>query len=274
MTLDTPSFLDCVLITGASSGIGKEFAKQLAPLSLHLILVARRDERLKEVQSALTSQHPQLQITVYTCDLTFEDEREQLFNNLSTSGIRPTLLINNAGLGDYGEFTESRWNKIKDMIEVNMTALTHLCYLFLPGMKDLRNGAIINVSSIASLVPISDFAVYAATKAYVTSFSEALRSELRGDGIPVLTVCPGPVHTEFGEVAAREGKKYEHKGFEQLYVSQEEVVLDALTALLEDKPRVYPGWKVALFATTLTILPFFLVRSFNAKRTRKIPSDD
>lgn len=269
MPADAPPYLDCVLITGASAGLGCEFALQLAPFSNHLVLVARREQRLKEIKDALLSVHPDLRVTTVSCDLSLEEKREKLLNYLETSEISPTLLINNAGLGDYGEFSASEWGKIRSMMEVNMSALTHLTYGLLPAMREKGYGAIMNVSSVASLVPIPDFTVYAATKAYVTSFGEGLRAELAEENISVLTVCPGPVKTEFGKVAARENEEFHAKGYEALYVEAKTVVTDSLNALFRNAPRVYPGRKVAFFANAIDALPSIAVRAFNSFRPRQ-----
>ncbi len=270
MSPDVPSYLDCALITGASSGLGREFANQLAPVTQHLILVARRQDRLAKARDEIISEHPSIKITPIVSDLSIEEERESLISYLKEHRISPTLLINNAGLGDYGEFTSSKWEKIHSMMEVNMAALTHLSYSLLPEMKARGNGAILNISSLASILPIADFAVYAATKAYVTSFGEALRAELQEDNIPVLTVCPGPIHTEFGEVAARDGREFEAQGYEYLYVTSKKVVTEALNALFQNKARLYPGWKVAAFAAVVTALPICAIRLFNSNRSRRI----
>lgn len=263
------SFLECALITGASSGLGKEFASQLAPLCENIVLIARREDRLLAQKETLQEQNPSLNVIVIPADLSDENQRVQIFNTLNEKGLTPTLLINNAGLGDYGEFTSSEWEKVRSMLDVNMTALTHLSYHFLAGMKAKGTGAIINISSIASLVPIPDFTVYAATKAYVTSFTESLRSELLEHNIPVLAVCPGPVKTEFGDIAARNGSRFQIDGYNQLQVSAECVVTESLNALFQNKARTYPGWKVAVFATILTALPICLVRAINSKRPRR-----
>ena len=256
----------CALITGASSGIGEEYAQQLAPLCEQLILVARRQDRLLALYTKLTSAYPNLSIIVYATDLSVEKERVGLFNFLQKKSIKPTMLINNAGLGDYGEFTNSQWDRVKDMLEVNMSALTHLTYLLVPEMKANKFGAIINVSSIASLMPLPEFAVYAATKAYVTSFSEAIRIELEEDNISVLTVCPGPINTEFGAVAARKGVSFEDANFDKLKVPTEVVVSESLNALNARKARVYPGLPVVVLATFITLAPICLLRLINSRR--------
>ena len=274
MSAEAPSYLECALITGASSGLGREFALQLAPICEQIVIVARRKDRLVELAKTLTAENSSLQVTPIVSDLSVEQERDALIEFTLKRHIHPTLLVNNAGLGDYGEFAASDWDKIKSMMEVNMVALTHLTYAFLPKMKKSGLGAILNVSSIAGLVPIPDFAVYAATKAYVTSFGEALRTELAEDKIPVLTVCPGPVHTEFGEVAARGEEKFKAKGYEHLYVDSSTVVTESLNALFQNHPRIYPGWKVAVFATLLAALPLFAVRYINSKRPRRMIDDN
>ena len=125
-----------------------------------------------------------------------------------------------------------------------------------------------NVSSLASIVPMPDFAVYAATKAYVTSFSEALRIEVREHGIRVMALCPGPVHTEFGELAGR-GPGTDFGAREWFYVPQEQVVREALEGLAADKPRVYPGLRVALAAAAISLVPIAIIRLVMASRPRK-----
>ena len=197
------SIFSCALVTGASSGLGEEFALQIAPRVSKLVLVARREAQLQKLADRIREEFPQVAVAVYAVDLSEAVQRGKMVETLSANGFLPDLLVNNAGLGDYGEFATSDWEKLQAMLHVNIEALTHLTHSLVPHMIRRGGAAIINVSSLASLIPIPDFAVYAATKAYVTSFSEALRIELREHHIPVLTVCPGPVKTEFGEVARR-----------------------------------------------------------------------
>jgi short-subunit dehydrogenase len=257
----------CALVTGASSGIGLEFARQLAPRTGTLILVARREKLLEEIAADLVSAHPHLRVKIFGSDLIDDAGRNHLINLLSREDLFPDCLVNNAGMGDYGEFRTSEWAKTERMIRLNMEALTHLTHALLPGLM-ARRGAIVNVSSLAGDLPIPDFAVYAATKAYVTSFSEALRLELRDQGVRVLAVCPGPVKTSFGETARRATTtKLPTK--EAFYVPAEKVVRDSLKALLNDRPRVYPGLKVAAAAALIGILPLAAVRLLMASRPRK-----
>lgn len=262
-------FHSCALITGASSGLGEEFAFQLAPRVQKLVLVARREDRLQNIADQLREQFPHVAVAVYCADLTRVSHREELAGMLKERGFIPDLLVNNAGMGDYGEFANAEWERIDAMLRLNVEALTHLTHLILPDMIHRGFGAVVNVSSLASLLPIPDFAVYAATKAYVTSFSEALRIEVREHGISVLAVCPGPVHTEFGEVARSGGGSSDMPFRECFYVAKEQVVADALKALDADRARVYPGWQIAAAAFAISAIPLVLLRLVLASRPRR-----
>ncbi len=261
------SFYNSVLITGASGGIGEEFARQLVFRCHQMILVARREDRLRDLARDLKRQNASLDILYFVVDLTSATEREKFISMLLSNGAKPDLLINNAGMGDYQKFADSNWEKIDNMMQLNMTALTHLTHRLIPQMRERGpgGGAIINVSSLASILPMPEFAVYAATKAYVTSFSEALRLELKGDNIPVMALCPGPVHTEFGSVAMPADAK-ELPGREMFYVDKSVVVKQALIGLSRNKARVYPGWKVALAAAGISLLPLAVIRLVMGKR--------
>ena len=265
---DALSF-SCAVVTGASSGLGEEFALQLAPRVRHLVLVARRAPLLEELSLRIGGMFPHVTVSVVAADLAVFSERERLAQWLAEQGSSPDLLVNNAGLGDYGEFATAEWEKIEAMLRVNIEALTHLAHALVPGMIRNGCGAVINVSSLAGLLPIADFAVYAATKAYVTSFSEALRIELRGHGIPVLAVCPGPVRTGFGAVAHRDERIPGGSMRDLFYVSREQVVRESLTALGRDRARVYPALKTALAAVVISALPLLLLRLAMARRPRR-----
>lgn len=265
----TPNHLPCALITGASAGLGEEFAIQLASISRHLVLVARRGHALETLAERIRRDQPQIEVTVIATDLSTPEGRECLAATLENERLSPDLLVNNAGLGDYGEFATSEWQKIRTMLQVNIEALTHLTRLLLPAMIRRKSGAVIHVSSMASLLPIPDFAVYAATKAYVTSFSEALRIELREHGIQVLAVCPGPVHTEFGSVARRAGQTRVMPGHGLFYITKERVVADTLDALRKNRARIYPGKRTVLAAMLISALPVALLRIAMGFRPRK-----
>jgi len=256
----------CALITGASSGLGVQYARQLAPSCESMVLVARRGDLMEQLAADLRLSHSEITIYCITQDLTVEADRTALFKQLKVNGLVPDLLVNNAGMGDYGDFANAHWSKLDSMLQVNVTALTHLCHGFLPGMIAQGRGAIINVSSLASVLPIPDFAVYAATKAYVSSFSEALRMELREFGIPVLAVCPGPVHTGFGKISMRDENANALPAREGFYTTPEQVVSDSIHALQADKARVYPNWKIAVLAAGISILPMAVVRAVQIYR--------
>jgi short-subunit dehydrogenase len=254
-------FAECtVLITGASAGIGREFARQLAQVVSTMILVARRNDRLEALELELKVINPDLDVYCRQLDLCDQAELKRFCDWLNESGLAVDLLVNNAGLGDRGAFVESKWERVQSMLQVNIQALTYLVYRILPSMRKSGCGAILNVSSVASLVPVPNSAVYAATKAYVTSFSEALRAELRNSNISVTALCPGPVPTEFGDVANREGDEYPAPVPDYLTVSVQEVVRQALHAVARDRARVIPGTLVNLMMTTVAFLPMFVKR--------------
>jgi uncharacterized protein len=255
------------LITGASAGIGREFARQLAGCARSLVLVARRRDRLEELRAELSN--PNLSIHVRVVDLSDQTQIQQLVDSLERDKIDIDLLINNAGLGDMGAFATSDPARVDQILQVNVTALTLLTRTFLPPMIARKRGAILNVSSSAGFLPIAEFSVYAATKAYVNSFSEGLRAELRGSGVSVTALCPGPVHTEFTEVAQRRRSAPLESGPEIVYVSAVEVAHAGLVAVERDRPLVIPGFvmKLGMFLVRLTPLSILRLASrFSAKR--------
>jgi short-subunit dehydrogenase len=250
------------LITGASAGIGREFARQLANRAGSLILVARREQRLNELREELKHQYPNLAISICKTDLADLVQLNEFLAWLDRERMDVDLLINNAGLGDSGAFVTSDPIRNEQMTLVNMVALTMLTRHLLPRMIARRRGGILNVSSSAGFLPIPDFAVYAATKAYVTSFSEALRGELRGTGVSVCALCPGPVHTEFQEVAKRRGAQPD-TGPEFVFVPVDQVVRGALAALELNRPLVIPGFpmKLGMFLVRITPMPILRLLS-------------
>ncbi len=250
------------LITGASAGIGREFARELAGRAATLILVARRFERLEQLRDELITKHPQLHVEIRRTDLTKRDEIDGLLAWIDGQKLAVDFLINNAGLGDLGAFATADPEKLDRVMLVNMVGLTRLTRALLPPMIARKGGAILNVSSSASFLPMANFAVYAATKAYVTSLSEALRSELRGAGVSVTALCPGPVRTEFTEVARRAEGEQEF-GPEFVYVSVEEVVAEALRGVERDRPLVIPGWAMKAGMALVRLAPMPLLRLAN-----------
>lgn len=185
------------LITGASSGLGKEFAKIHAEKGGDLIIVARRKDKLEELQQELQTRH-QVQIKIITKDLTLPEAPKEIYDEIAQENISIEYLINNAGFGGLGKFHERDWEKDLAMINLNIVALTALTRYFLPDFVARNHGKILNVSSTASLLPGPLQAVYYATKAYVTFFSNAIAEELRDTNITVTALLPGATATEFG----------------------------------------------------------------------------
>ena len=247
------------LITGASAGIGREFARQLANRAHTLVLVARREQRLNELRGELLNGNARLNVHVRVADLCDKSQIDELVGWLKQNKIDIDFLINNAGLGDYGSFATSPLERDDEMLQVNVVVPTTLTRRLLPQMVARKHGAILNVSSSAGFLPIPGMAVYAASKAYVNSFSEALRAELSGTGVTVTALCPGPVHTEFGDVAKRPGGEPE-RGPEFVYVSVEKTVRDAIAAIEKDKPLVIPGLAMKLGMSLVRITPMSILR--------------
>jgi uncharacterized protein len=256
------------VITGASAGIGRELTRQLASRAKLLVLAARRRDRLEQLRSELLRVNRAVQVEIRAVDLSNLEQTVQLAGWLANEPI--DFLVNNAGLGDHGSFAAADPIRVNEQIQVNALALTALTRAVLPRMIAQRRGAILNVSSSAGFLPLPDLAVYAATKAYVTSFSEAIRAETRGLGITVTALCPGPVHTEFAEVADREqqGRKVRTS---LAHVSVEEVACAGLSAIEGDKALTVPGMAVKIVMTIVRALPLAVLRAaWRFSGTRKI----
>jgi len=208
--------LKTALVTGASSGIGRELAKLLAGEGHDVVLVARRRDRLEELARELVARNG-VSSRVIARDLEDPASPAEIFRELETEGINVDILVNDAGLGIYGRFWETDLARQLAVIQVNLVALTNLTGRFLPGMVSRRKGKIVNVSSTAAFQPGPYMAVYYATKAYVLSFSEALAEELAGTGVSVTALCPGPTVTEFQEGA----------GIEDTWLFRGPLVMDA-----------------------------------------------
>ena len=247
------------LITGASAGIGREFARQLNHRAKTLVLVARRQERLEQLRDELLRNEPNLVVHVRPTDLAQTSQVCALADWLEQENIGVNLLINNAGLGDLGSFATSDAERNERIVLVNMLAPTLLARRLLPRMIANGHGAIVNVSSSAGFLPIAGFAVYAASKAYLTSFSEGIRAELRENGITVCAVCPGPVHTEFTEVAYRQNQP-ERTSPEFMHVSAQKVARDSLAAVAADRPILIPGFAMKLAMFLVRITPMVILR--------------
>ena len=262
----------CVLITGASSGLGAEFARQLAPHAATLILVARRGEALEELKKELMLKNASLVVHVKSLDLSSATAREELAAWLKEQSLPLNFLINNAGLGDLGDFGSAQWDRLEPILTINMTALTHLTHLLLPTLRGHAPSALLNVGSVAGFFPLPNNAVYAASKAYVKNFSEALGMEEKKHGVVVTLLSPGPVPTNFFEVAARSGEKIviESRAPACFITSPNKVVRIALRALLQNRASVIPNQLLSAAILLLRLIPFSFL--WRLKKVEKFKS--
>jgi len=212
------------LVTGASSGLGSEFARRFAARGADLVLVARRADRLEELAAELRTAHG-VTVTVVPFDLARPDAGRALRAELDAASISVHLLVNNAGFGTHVPFVRADVERVEEEITLNVSALVDLTRAFLPPMVDAGRGAVVNLASIAAYQPTPGMAVYGATKAFVLHFTEALAFELRGSGVKVLSVAPGPTRTEFFDVAG------ENASGGARFQTAEQVVSAALRAL-------------------------------------------
>ena len=235
------------LITGASSGIGAEFARRLAARGMHLVLTARRRDLLEKLVTELYTAHG-TKCEVIVCDLADPTQPRQLLDEVARRGITLELLVNNAGVGHVAEIVNTDVDRIQEMIRLNIGALTELTYGVLPEMLARGHGAIINVSSVAAFQPVAYMGAYAATKAYALHFSEALWAEAREKGVTVMALCPGTTRTEFFDVAGAVGWLAKRRAHD---VS--DVVRCALKALERKRQYVVCGWANYLISLLVRI---------------------
>jgi short-subunit dehydrogenase len=225
-------------VTGASSGIGEAIARELAARGHALILVARREPQLRDLADDLTEMYD-VRAEPLACDLGDAGARERLAARVEALGLDVEVLVNNAGFGSGRDFAEEDRELLLAMVRLNCEALLDLQARYLPGMLRRGRGTVINIASTASFQPIPGNAVYAATKAFVLSLGEATHVELRGSGVTVTTVCPGPVRTEFPEVAGIADTA--EKVPSLFWMSPEDLARDAVDAAERGKRAVVPG---------------------------------
>jgi hypothetical protein len=250
------------LVTGASSGIGAQFARALAAEGTNLVLTARRTEQLQQLSNDIHRQHPDLHITVLPADLAQHDGPARLVADLAQAGVAVDLLVNNAGFGTHERVADEDPAKVADQIQVNCIALAELTTRLLPSMIARHRGAVLNVASTAAFQPVATMAVYAATKAFVLSFTEALWAENLATGVRVLALCPGGTSTEF---FATTGKEFLTRGRQ----TPAAVVDTSLTALLTSRtPTVVSGVKNRLTATGYRFVPRALMARASAATVR------
>ncbi len=223
------------LVTGASAGIGRALAQQLAAAGTHLVLTARRRERLAELAARLRDQHT-VRVESFAADLGRASAPEEIFTFTQEKGIAIELLINNAGFGAYGEFHKLDLARQLEMVQVNITAAVHLTRLYLPAMIDRRRGDILIVASTAAFQAVPYITTYAATKAFDLLFAEALAEEVRRYGVRVCALCPGSTATEFHQVAGQPDRTQHRQE------SAEKVARVGLQALARGNSYVVSGF--------------------------------
>jgi short-subunit dehydrogenase len=236
------------LVTGASAGIGVELATQLAHGGTHLVLTARRRDRLEELSRKLKAAHG-IQTEIIVADLAQAEAPEQIYNFTRQKGIAIDLLINNAGFGQYGELSQVETHRLLEMVQVNCTAVVHLTRLFLPDMIARRRGDVLILASTASFQAVPYIATYAATKAFDLFFAEGLAEEMKPHGIRVCALCPGSTESEFHAVAGQE--QFTSKSPE----TAEKVARTGLEALAAGKSYVISGLGNYLGAHSQRIVP-------------------
>jgi short-subunit dehydrogenase len=236
--LPEPSVSGTALVTGASSGIGAALARELASRGYSIALAARREERLRSLATDLSDEHG-VSAEVIAADLGDPAGRDQMAEDLRTRGRSVEVLVNNAGFGHQADFARSPRERMVEMVRVNVEAVVDLTSRFLGPMVERGRGSVINIASIGAFQPLPGSAVYGASKGFVLSFSEAIRTELRGSGVSVTAVCPGPVRTEFTEAAGIPGVEDRTPGI--AWMSAQDIARNAIDGAADDKRVVVPG---------------------------------
>lgn len=252
------------LITGASSGIGLEFARIFARENYHLVLVARTADKLRQVASELEKAQGTRSL-ILAVDLTEPGASAYVFDQTTRADVVVDVLINNAGFGQYGLFAESDLEECLRQIQLNITTLTHLTRLYLPGMIERKSGGVLNVASTAAFQAGPLMAVYFATKAYVLHFSEAIANELQGTGVTVTCLCPGATTTEFHKRANATGMRLLRMGAMDAHTVAE----DGYRALIANRRVVISGFRNWVVAQSVRFAPRRVVTAI-ARATQEI----
>ncbi|RCK72237.1 MAG: 3-oxoacyl-[acyl-carrier protein] reductase [Ignavibacteriae bacterium] len=243
--------INTALITGASTGIGLEFAKIFAKENYDLILVSRNEKKLNEIKNSIEKDY-RVKVKIIPKDLAEKNSAFEIYDEICKENLKVDVLINNAGFGALGNFEKIDWKTQADMLEVNITALTYLTHLFLKHMKERGEGKILNVASTAAFQPGPLMAVYYATKAYVLSFSLALAEETKNSNVTVTVLCPGPTTTEFQERAGMKQTKIMRL---MKFLPADYVANYGFKALMKSKRLAIPGWLNKISVSMVKFLP-------------------
>lgn len=257
---------DAALVTGASRGIGRELARCFARDGSDVVLVARSEDALRKLKRELETKHD-VRATVLPADLTEETTRNELVEEVHDRGIHVATLVNNAGFGEYAAYAETPWSRLSDMIDLNITALSHLTHRFLPPMIERGDGEVLNVASTAAFQPGPYMAVYYASKAYVLFLSEALSYELEDRGITVSCLCPGPTKTGFQEEADMADSDVLNEM--PIWYEARDVAEYGMEALRNKESVAVHGWMNFWLAQMVRFMPRSTIRRLVGSRQEK-----
>jgi short-subunit dehydrogenase len=246
---------ETVLITGASSGIGLELAKCFAADKSNLVLIARNQGAMEALAAGLRREH-KIEVLVMAADLAMPESPQTIFDELKGRGVTVDVLVNNAGFGLHGSFVDLPLARQLEIVQVNIAALVALTGLFLPDMVQRKRGGVLNVGSVAGFLPGPYMAIYYASKAFVQSFSEALFEELRGTGVSVTSLCPGPTETNFSQVA----RSYQAREMQAAKMSAAEVAVAGHRGFREGRCVVVPGAKNRVLVNLTKFVPRSTIR--------------
>lgn len=251
-----------VLITGASKGIGKELARIHASKGDNLVLIARSADQLELLRIELEAQYKTIYIELLIKDLAKPESAHEVYEELQEKDIQIDYLINNAGIGEFGFFADTDWDRFEKMIDLNVKTLTHLCHLFLSDMIDRKQGRIMNVASTAAFQPGPMMAVYFATKSYVLHLSEALNNEAKEHGVTVTAFCPGPTDTHF----VKDSKMEKSNMIKYINLSSTHAVaLSGYQAMMKNQPVKIYGFFNRMIAFSVRLVPRKWVVSLSRK---------
>ena len=255
------------LITGATAGIGKEFAQQLARSGWNLVLVARRLNLLEEVSEQL-SQDFNIEVTIIQADLSQSVSVQNVYSTCQEKNLNVAMLVNNAGYGVPGDFEKNSWSRHKDSLNVMLNSVVELCYLFYPSMLDNKYGRIINVASLAGFAPpTAGHTLYGATKSFIIRFSHSLHLEAKEKGVHVTALCPGFTYTEFHDVNGTRTMVSKLPKF--MWMNVQDVVKQGIIAVENNKAVKVNGRINRIIAAMSSALPDWLTRLLFAGKTNK-----